>query len=266
MKILIPFLIANVLFLNCLNAQEADREKLECQYKLSWVPDTTKRADRNQDFMLLKIGEKTSDFYSYHTYRVDSAIQVMKKNRIFSGASLKSVGTLGRRGETYHIFKNYLSGTITVTDKVFNDHFRYEEKEHQQWVLQPDKATVNGYTAQKATCTFSGRNYVAWFTTEIPVSNGPWKFGGLPGLIVKVEDTKAEFRFDLVGLRQIQDGQPLQIEDKRYIDASKSDFQRLAASYARDPVTYINENTGAKITGAENVRVRSRPYNPIELK
>lgn len=33
---------------------------------------------------------------------------------------------------------------------------------------------------QKATCDFAGRKWIAWFTTEIPIQDGPYKFYGLP--------------------------------------------------------------------------------------
>ena len=68
----------------------------------------------------------------------------------------------------------------------------------QNWVIQNDTLTVNGYLCQKATCEFRGRNYIAWFSMDIPISNGPWKFGGLPGLILKVYDHEQLYTFECV--------------------------------------------------------------------
>lgn len=56
------------------------------------------------------------------------------------------------------------------------------------WELHPDTKEISGFQTQKATITFRGRNYTAWFTPEIPVKFGPWKFQGLPGLILEVYD------------------------------------------------------------------------------
>lgn len=45
---------------------------------------------------------------------------------------------------------------------------------------------IGGYICTKAIARFRGRNYIAWFTPQIPLPYGPWKLIGLPGLILKV--------------------------------------------------------------------------------
>lgn len=56
------------------------------------------------------------------------------------------------------------------------------------WQLLKDTQTIQGYLCYKATCFWRGRYYIAWYTPSIPINNGPWKFGGLPGLITEVYD------------------------------------------------------------------------------
>ncbi len=58
------------------------------------------------------------------------------------------------------------------------------------WEITNQKKKVLGYECQKATGTFRGREYTAWFTTAIPVPYGPWKLFGLPGLILEAYDKK----------------------------------------------------------------------------
>lgn len=73
----------------------------------------------------------------------------------------------------------------------------------QQWQLQEGRKNVLGYVCQKATCSFKGRNYTAWFTLNIPVNDGPYKFYGLPGLILMLEDANQQFQFAAIGLENL---------------------------------------------------------------
>lgn len=73
--------------------------------------------------------------------------------------------------------------------------FEDEGAERLDWVLREEFKNISGYYCQKATVLFRGRNYDAWFTTEIPLPYGPWKLGGLPGLILEVYDDRKEISF-----------------------------------------------------------------------
>ena len=80
-------------------------------------------------------------------------------------------------------------------------HYRYTEPwPSMQWTLGTEKQTVCGYQCQKATCHWRGRNFVAWFTSQIPLKSGPGKFGGLPGLIMKVYDTRHVYTWEAVSV------------------------------------------------------------------
>ena len=54
-----------------------------------------------------------------------------------------------------------------------------------------------------ATSDFRGRRWTAWFATDIPVSDGPWKLGGLPGLILEAYDKGHQYTFTAVGLERV---------------------------------------------------------------
>ncbi|MFW6222143.1 MAG: GLPGLI family protein, partial [Bacteroidota bacterium] len=47
------------------------------------------------------------------------------------------------------------------------------------WEFLSERKQVVGYDCQKATAFFRGRTWYAWFTNQIPVADGPWKFHGL---------------------------------------------------------------------------------------
>ena len=52
---------------------------------------------------------------------------------------------------------------------------------------------IGPYKCKKATTNFRGRDYIAWFSEDIPINDGPFKFNGLPGLIVEIYDTEAKY-------------------------------------------------------------------------
>lgn len=63
------------------------------------------------------------------------------------------------------------------------------------WKILSDTATILGLVCQAAETYYGGRRYIAWFTPEIPLSDGPYVFAGLPGLIVKVSDDRGWYNF-----------------------------------------------------------------------
>lgn len=64
-----------------------------------------------------------------------------------------------------------------------------------KWEIQNEFKKINIYNCQRAKGQFRGRNYIVWFTSDIPISLGPWKLNGLPGLILEASDSKNMFHF-----------------------------------------------------------------------
>ncbi len=64
-----------------------------------------------------------------------------------------------------------------------------------QWNITKEEKHIANYRVLKATTKFRGRNWEAWFTPDIPVSAGPWKLSGLPGLILQAYDTTKTYQF-----------------------------------------------------------------------
>lgn len=83
-----------------------------------------------------------------------------------------------------------------------------------QWKMEAGKETILGYQCNLATAKFRGRKYKVWYTTEIPLAIGPWKLGGLPGLILKADADDGLFTFKATS---IIFNSPLQVP-KRFVE------------------------------------------------
>ena len=149
-----------------------------------------------------------------------------------------------------------------------------------QWEFSPEESTsILGYECNKATADFAGRTYTAWFTSELPLPFGPYKFGGLPGLILKIEDSEKQFVWEAVGFEKsnapimqytYRDG-----NDKR---CSASDVDKTLVRYFQSPVAFMIASMGGdsrrvhlvgkdgkEIDTAEAAK-QSIPYKPLEIR
>ena len=108
---------------------------------------------------------------------------------------LVAEGPISMFGE--RVIKNYPSkGNLSVTCLLGDDVIYNEPMVKKDWNLEPGDTTIVGYKCKKATCNFRGRKWIAWYTLDIPISEGPWKIDGLPGMILKAIDSLNQFSFE----------------------------------------------------------------------
>ena len=116
---------------------------------------------------------------------------------------------------------------IFFFDIIANNNFLVEDSYPDfHWNITSETKDIAGYSCIKATTSYRGRTWVAWFTPQIPVSFGPWKLFGLPGLIVEAYDTDNKYTF-----------KPIKIEFIKN-DILKKDFATLMETKNTKPITY----------------------------
>lgn len=98
----------------------------------------------------------------------------------------------------YFITKNRDDKSVNFVESIGSKQVYYQEDRKMNWEISPQISDFNNYKVQKATMTFGGRTWTALFALEIKISDGPYKFLGLPGLILKLEDDKGDYRFSFV--------------------------------------------------------------------
>lgn len=92
-----------------------------------------------------------------------------------------------------------------------------------EWTISSESKNIGEYTVIKAETSFRGRNYIAWFAPAIPISAGPWKLFGLPGLILEAKDKEKEYSWHLTSLEEIDVSNEIEIKDANYTSLSLKD-------------------------------------------
>lgn len=240
-------------------------ETMEFVYDYRCCVDTTGSLDENisSDNMLLQIGPNgLSKFSSYKNLTVDSIIMSSTSEQIFSAAK---EGKLNN-GEFMTIYKNYPSGKLTHTEKICQDWFRYDENMPQfEWEMTDSVANVLGYECQSARCKFRGREWTVFYTEDIPLSEGPWKLYGLPGLIMKATDEKGHYTFECIGIKSKAD-RPITIYKVPFNKVKREEYYDTKHRYEVNPYAYFEATTGGHITVTDEAGNPSLDaYDPIEL-
>lgn len=243
-----------------------DSANFRFTYELKFMQDSTKQNSIVEQTLVLLVGDKLSKCFNVE-YEFDKRMSI-------PGVLLK---TSSEGLAATEVYKNKLEGEMTVRVRSdISGSFEYNEPiPIQSWKISSEKKCIQSYDCQKATTTYLGRTCIAWFTPEIPISNGPWKFGGLPGLILSISDNRKHYVFDCVGIKSLKIRQPIvwlnekhkHINRKKLNQIIKFEYKHsteaLKASGAVE-ITYVDQE-GNPIP-KEMYETISYPYNPIELE
>lgn len=99
------------------------------------------------------------------------------------------------------IYKDFKKNKLIIRTGIdINSYIVVDTLSNFKWHISKEKKKILKFDCVKATANFRGRNYEAWFTDDIPIQNGPWKFCGLPGFIVSIKDEYNLFSYELKGI------------------------------------------------------------------
>jgi GLPGLI family protein len=168
--------------------QDGAHNNLKIAYELAFQQDSTSRGVKKET-MFLFLGPQSSIFQSANQFYKDSL--TLRRDKF--GEKVQ----LGKYWSEF-MFRIIKSGQkeMVVVDAIGDDLFSYREDPSAiRWDIRNDTATMSGFPCQKAVAVYAGREWIAWFTSEVPSSEGPYKFSGLPGLIVHISDTRQHYVF-----------------------------------------------------------------------
>lgn len=247
-----------------------DNAYLKCQYTHVYLKDTLEKSS-NTDLFILEVGKSISKCYSYYTFQLDSLIKTPDGDKVWKEIFNKSLidrkihkdrekwlNSFPHKRSTAYIYKNYPEGRMSVTDAVGGEHVVYEDTLNaQQWQISDSTKTMLGYVCQKAECDFRGRRWTAWFAPDVPISDGPWKLGGLPGLIMEAYDVGKHYYFSIVGLEKVYEEpmvftEPPARKDK-YREIDRRELLKIQMQRLSNSRIFMSAETGVSFGSDEPV-------------
>jgi GLPGLI family protein len=243
-----------------------DKSNILITYSITYKQDTTDLGYQRREDMYLFIGEKTSLFTSKNLYQLMLFGRIAEKEgKLDNFFNVMSSGKYRTRF-SYSIYKNHPKGMLSYTDKVLPTFFIYEEYLRSfKWILMNDQDTLNGYSVQKASLRYGGRLWTAWYSTEIPISDGPYKFYGLPGLILKVSDSLEHYVFEMKEIERLEKDVLIEILEIDWVKTNRKDFLQAEQNFRHDIINRAKEAGASSESQQTAARNMMKKNNPIEF-
>ncbi|MFL9835583.1 GLPGLI family protein [Chryseobacterium terrae] len=219
-------------------------------YEYQFRIDSTKTDSLKKEFVNLDIFPTKSYFYGQARFAEDSINNAsIIEQRKSTPNSISTSSYTEEWNIQYYIEKFYPDFKINWFTNIEQTHMIVEEKPVIKWNIFPETKKIENYNCQKATTKFGGRTWEAWFSKDLPFPDGPYKFYGLPGLIVKLEDKTKSHQFLLKGNKKLMPENhswdyitALQKEAKNEFEevkVSPAQYKKLFMSYKNDPAKDI---------------------------
>ena len=278
-----------ILFLsNTVFAQ--DIVKFNVVYEFKYVRDLENKDIPYISNMVLSLGKSSSRYCTQKMFNDnDKKLLEARKNELerlktIPAASMPTVAggpmlTVGKSGAMIieEIVK-YISEKIISVEANLGLKSYHAEAQLQEiiWNVLPETKKIGNYVCQKATGSYGGRKYNAWFTKDIPFQDGPWKLHGLPGLILEASDAANEISFTFKEISENNDADLFVqsfMNSQNSITAKIEDLNKAKKAFEIDPEGVMGAqapNARLYVRNIDNPTdkkvVKIKVYNPMELR
>jgi GLPGLI family protein len=237
-----------------------EKADIEVSYTASQPSLMSGKVEKSNQYILIANASE-SKFYSPMTEYLDSLestpegqakYKEMSRNAFMSGNQDK----MPRRDGRYYVMKSANGNGMTTYDvNGLEKYVMVEPMPELDWQITETTKEILGYECQKAVATFHGREWTVWFTPAIPIMNGPWKLGGLPGLILEANEPSGLYSFTATGIQAAsREILPVYSADA-YEPIDRKEFLKLKRKMADNPISSMNaqlSGLGISIKSAGN--------------
>lgn len=218
-------------------------------YELNYKP----KKDSSKIEKVFTILDITQDKSIYQDYTIISQDSIMKVEieELQKSGMMKDLSKKIRQPKfSSKVYKSYPGMKIQFVEKIANGFtpttIGYDDASTFNWKIENEKKKIGAYNAQKATTEFGGRKWVAWFSSDLPFQDGPYKFSGLPGLIIQIEDVDKNYSWELIGNTKVNDYTEYSYIEKAFglsggkpVIVSRDKFDKTFNDFKKDPFATV---------------------------
>ncbi len=222
-------------------------QEILVEYEYTFVEDSLNRNNVKSETMQLYILPEQTVFIGKNLYIRDSIHHHRTNNNFVLNNAVNGVIKVDAINQgipktdlRYRIIHTRGKDNYTIHTTLGPTKFSFDDQmELLEWKLSNEREVFLGYNIQKAEVQALGRKWEVWYTEDIPLSYGPYKFHGLPGLIVKVQDSEHFFSYELKGLKKLNYQPEFHMSEKTY-PIKKKDYTDFVAKYEANPLESLN--------------------------
>lgn len=218
------------------------------EYQYNFTNDSINVSEKLSEIMVMRIYDKGYVFLPKNIFRDDTikgdVTKYMKNGRIDINDIYKNGGKTHHRLKLFYNKadnKYFTQANVSFTAIDFED-----VPPSISWELINEVKEIKGHKVKKAVTNLFGRNWEAWYAEDIPISYGPYKFNGLPGLIIDIKDSQNLFHFELISFTRSNSSIPKPFDIGR-VKMTRDEYIDYIKKYKENPFIVLgNRNTVVK--------------------
>ncbi|MBD3863155.1 GLPGLI family protein [Olleya marilimosa] len=241
----IKILIALLFSIQLISAQNSDKtslsDSLSNQYQIEYTVNFNNYVPISKKGILIPyLKENKSNYYEI-LLDEDS-----KQKDDTNDSEINETIVIGKKNVIKRNFTNLNTNKLSSTETITFDNSLYlvtEALPKLDWDLShPDTLKIGTYMCNKATTSFRGRNYIAWYTNDIPITFGPWKFHGLPGLILDMYDQTHKYEWIVTKITKKTINEKTLNQDKHDVNIGLKAFVALREEVFNKKMNNLKSN------------------------
>ena len=267
-------------FVFSVNAQEFSGKAI---YKTSRktnfkIGDDSKMSDQQKEQIearMRKMNQKTFilEFDKYtSTYKEDVKLDEPQKPQV--GGTRVMVFSVGGSGDASVYYKNTKENRFTNQTEIMGKRFLVKDSlPNYEWQMTSETKNIGNYTCYKATFTRDVENVTmsmvngeskevketvsvtttAWYTPQVPVSNGPDDYQGLPGLILEINDGTTTMVCTEILLNPSEKIKVTEPEKGKIV--SQEEYEKISREKSREMMEKFKSRKGVDMGNGINIKM-----------